>query len=183
MKKKKVNPRRIPIPKAAVDSKAILEEATADDMYRAWLLVGNALIDLAIIPVDELPALSDEVNRFIKDTGDERQKASEMRRAEAMMGIRKPYGVLDPSYIRSEAELKAFKSKVYKLVTFTALCVLYLGLERSGKFDELQMKRIFLNIDLTLAEIDRGYNSYQKLEQALGEALKSAAPEIFKQEE
>lgn len=183
MKKKRVNPHRKPISKESVDSKAILEEATEDDIYRAWLLVGNAIIDLDIVHASELPILSDEVNRFIANPASERKRASEMLRAETKIGIKKPYGVLDPHGIHSEAELKTFKSKVYRLATFTALCVLYLGLESTMKFDELQLRRIFLNTDLTLAEIDRGLNSYENLEQTLGEALKSASPDIFKQKE
>lgn len=183
MKKKKVNPHRIPVPKGAVDSRAILEEATKEDMYRAWLLVGNAMIDLDVIPASEVPALSDAVNRYIAASGSERERAAEMRRAEAVIPSKKPCGVLDPSGIRTQAQLSSFKDKVYKLATFTALCVLYLGLEKSGRLDENQLKRIFINVDISMAEIEYGLNSYKKLEQSLGEALKTASPDIFRYEE
>jgi len=46
MGKKKVNPRRIPLPKNAVDKDAIIEEAMKDDMAHGWLLVASALTDL-----------------------------------------------------------------------------------------------------------------------------------------
>lgn len=36
-----MNPRRIPLSKSAADKNIILEEATKDDMYRAWLLVAR----------------------------------------------------------------------------------------------------------------------------------------------
>ena len=48
MGKKKVNPRRIPLPKNAVDKDAIIEEAMKDDMAHGWLLVASALSDLGI---------------------------------------------------------------------------------------------------------------------------------------
>ena len=39
MAKKKVNPRRVPLPKKAIDKDAIIEEAMKDDMAHVWLLV------------------------------------------------------------------------------------------------------------------------------------------------
>lgn len=171
MKKKRTNPRRIPFAKSRIDSNAILEEATKDDMYRAWLLVGNAIHELDLIPGAELPHLADSVNRYIGSSANDREKAAEMRRAERMMGIPQPYKSLDPSGIRSEVELESFKKKVYRLATFTALCVLYLALEKSGRFDADQMRRLFLNVNLALAEIENGMNSYARLEKELGEFL------------
>ena len=171
MKRKNTTPRRIPLPKSEIDSQAILEEATKEDVYRAWLLVGTAILNLNLASTEEIPALADTVNQFIATSGNDRQNAADMRRAESMIATKKPYGVLDPKGIRSAAELESFKRKVYKLATYTALCVLFLGLERSGRFDEDQMKRIFLNVDLILAEIDRGMNTYKQLEATLGKAI------------
>lgn len=45
MKKKKVNPKRIPLAKSAVNKEALLEEAMKDDMKHTWLLVANTLVD------------------------------------------------------------------------------------------------------------------------------------------
>ena len=171
MKKKRVNPRRIPLAKSKIDSNAILDEATRDDIYRAWLLVGNAILELDFLPGSELPRLADSVNQYIALSASGKTKDSEMRRAERMMGIPQPYKSLNPNVIHSEAELEAFKKKVYHLATFTALCVLYLGLESSGRFNEQQMQRIFLNVNIAMAEIDSGINSYAKLEKVLGEYL------------
>ena len=67
-RKKKVNPHRIPLAKSAVDKDAILSEATQDDMYRAWLLVVNAIIEQGQIPVKEIPALADTVNKYISSS-------------------------------------------------------------------------------------------------------------------
>ena len=38
MSKKKLNPRRIPLPKSEVNKDKIVQEAMKDDMYHAWLL-------------------------------------------------------------------------------------------------------------------------------------------------
>ena len=68
MKKKKLNPRRIPMAKALVDKNAILEEATQDDMYHAWLLVVHSILELELLPADEIAALADSVNKCIAST-------------------------------------------------------------------------------------------------------------------
>ena len=76
MGKKKVNPRRIPLPKNAVDKDAIIEEAMKDDMSHGWLLVASALSDLGY---DNISELSDAVNRFI-ETGSALDDEWTMRR-------------------------------------------------------------------------------------------------------
>ena len=45
MKKKKVNPRRIPLAKSTVDKDVIVEEAMKDDMSHALLLVASSLVE------------------------------------------------------------------------------------------------------------------------------------------
>ena len=100
MGKKKVNPRRIPLPKNAVDKDAIIEEAMKDDMSHGWLLVASALSDLGY---DNISELSDAVNRFIEtgsalddETKNIQGKAAwsskehrdaEIRRARSILGI------------------------------------------------------------------------------------------------
>ena len=130
MKKKKLNPRRIPMSKALVDKNAILEEATQDDMYRAWLLVVHSILELELLPADEIAALADSVNKCIASTSaydsaaipvrvrrgafsDRAQKSrdSELQRAENLMGIAVPYDHLNPDHIHSAVQLEAFKKK------------------------------------------------------------------------
>ena len=67
MKKKKVNPRRIPLAKSAVDKDVIVEEAMKDDMSHAWLLVASSLVEQEHISADELYELSDAVNAYISN--------------------------------------------------------------------------------------------------------------------
>ena len=54
MRKKKVNPHRIPLPKNALDKDAIIEETMKDDMAHGWLLVASALSDLGYDNISEL---------------------------------------------------------------------------------------------------------------------------------
>ena len=94
-----------------------------------------------------------------------------MSRAERMMGIANPYEHLHPETVKSPIELELFKKKVFKVATHTALCVIYLGLESTRRFHSEDLRRLFFNVDLTLAEIDSGCNSYAALEENLASQL------------
>lgn len=178
MAKKKVNPRRIPLSKKAIDKDAIIEEAMQDDMTQAWLLVASALVDREYENISEL---SDAVNRFV-ETGSaqdaeiqsmqgntawrlKEHRDSEMRRAREIIGI--PNMRLNPDMIKSLVELEAFKKKVKRVALYTALSVIYLGLEATGQFEMEELKRIFLSADLTMAEIESGVNSFEQIERDL----------------
>ena len=60
--KKKVNPRRIPLPRNAINKNAIIEEAMKDDMAHAWLLVAGPLLDRGY----DHPPLADTVSAYVK---------------------------------------------------------------------------------------------------------------------
>ena len=68
----------------------------------------------------------------------------------------------DPDHIKSPVQLEAFKKKVYRVAIHTALCVLCLGLEH--QLPDVDLKRLFLNVSLTMAEIDAGITTYDSLE-------------------
>ena len=157
-KKKKVNPHRIPLPKNAINKDKILEEAMKDDMAHAWLLVAGPLLEAGY----ELSPLADAVNTYMKFYGD-KNKSKELDRAQAAVGL--PLLQLDPCRIKSPVELENFKRKVEKVALDTALCVVYLGLEK--KIDAEELKRIFFNADLTRAEIEHGLTSFDELERDL----------------
>ena len=178
---KRINPRRVPIAKSAIDKDAILAEAMKDDMYHAWLLVVYAIIELEAIEIKDIPLLADKVNRYVsKASFHGKSKDTEMSRAERLMGIRNPYENLNPDVIKSKIELDKFKSKVIKVATHTALCVICLGLEASGTFDTDDLRRLFFNVDLTLAEIDSGRNSYGAIEEIL--TAKTVQLEVYDDE-
>ena len=161
MKKKKVNPRRVPLAKSAIDKDAIIEEAMKDDMSHAWLLVASSLVEQEHISVNDVNAYIS--NKAFKSGSDN----SELTRAEKLMGKNNPYKNLDPSRIHSPVELEAFKKKVAKVAIHTALSVICLGLDSTGRFSEEDFHRIFLGADLTLAEIESGVNSFEEIEQSL----------------
>ena len=121
MPKKKVNPRRIPLAKSAINKNAIIEEAMENDMVHAWLLVGAPLLDEGY----ELRQLADAVNRYIDKTAEAKNKR-ELLRAEAALGIVQPR-----DQVRSPVELEAFKKKVRRVAVNTALCIIYLGLDNA----------------------------------------------------
>ena len=180
MGKKKVNPRRIPLPKNAADKDAIIEEAMKDDMTHGWLLVASALSDLGY---DNISELSDAVNSFIEtgsalddETKNIQKKAAwsskehrdaEIRRARSVLGI--PNTPLNADKVKSPVELAAFKKKVQKVALQVALSVIYiyLGLEGTGRFSQDELKKVFFSADLTLAEIESGANSFENIEREL----------------
>ena len=156
--KKKTNPRRTPLPRNALDKDAILEEAVKDDVAHAWLLVAGPLLDRGY----ELPPLADAVSAYVNSATLKDNKAA-MTRAEAALGIKKMH--LDPDRVKSPVELEAFKKKVRRIAIQTALCVIYLALERLIDKDEL--KEIIFSADLTLAEVESGINSFDELQEEL----------------
>ena len=171
-RKKKVNPHRIPLAKSEIDKEAILAEAMKDDMYHAWLLVVNAILEQEQIPKSDIPALADTVNKYISSVSfHHKSKEDEMKRAEHLMGIRGMPGKLNPDTIKSPIELARFKEKVRKVATHTSLCVVCLGLEATGRFQAEDLRRLFFNVELTLAEIDSGLNSFSDIEKHLSDCL------------
>ena len=180
MKKKKTNPRRIPLAKREIKNDALLEEAMQDDMTHAWLLVANTMVEQNHIKPKELAALSDSVNRYIKDNAmSDNAKKIEMSKAEKLMGVPNPCPHLDPDSVKSPIELERFRKKLRKVALHTALCVVCLGLAATKQFEDEDLRRIFLGVDLTQAEIERGINSYAEIE----EYLKSQMIEIDVQNE
>ena len=89
-----------------------------------------------------------------------------MKRAEAIMGI--PTSThLSIEQIKSPVELEAFKKKVHWVAIRTALEVICLGLESTGQFTEEELRRLFFNVDLSLAEVESGRTSYEAIEREL----------------
>ena len=162
MAKKKLNPRRVPLAKSAIDKDRIIEEAMKDDMYHAWLLVATVLVDLEYAKPEEIQGLCDQVNLFSKNEATK----DAMDRADKLMGIgSKPR--LNIDRVTSPIELTKFKKKVERIALHTSLAVICLGLESIGKYNNNDLKRIFLSADLTQAEIDAGTDSYDNLERQL----------------
>ena len=155
--KKKVNPRRIPLPRNAINRDAIIEEAMKDDMSHAWLLVAGPLLDRG----HELPPLADAVSAYVNKNTDKPTNRAVLTRVEKALG--KPR--IDPSHVKSPVELEAFKRKVWRVAMETSLCIVYLGLE--GLISEDELKDIFFSADLTLAEVERGLTDFDTLQREI----------------
>ena len=150
--------------KSQIKNSEILEEATKDDMFHAWLLVLNALIDQDKINKEEIPELVNCVNRYMqRTTYAQNEKDKNLRRAVHLMGIPCPYDHISPDGVKSTVELQAFKKKVHKVAMHTALSVVCLGMDSFGKYDSEEIRSIFFNVDLTLAEMEHGMTSYSEL--------------------
>ena len=154
--KKKVNPRRIPLPRNAINRDAIIEEAMKDDMSHAWLLVAGPLLDRG----HELPPLADAVSAYVNKNTDKPTNRAVLTRVEKALGYSRPN--LDTRHVKSPVELEAFKRKVWRVAMETSLCVVYLGLE--GLISDDELKDIFFSADLTLAEVERGLTDFDTLQ-------------------
>ncbi|MBQ3704259.1 MAG: hypothetical protein II885_16125 [Oscillospiraceae bacterium] len=119
--KKKINPRRIPLPRNAINRDAIIEEAMKDDMSHAWLLVAGPLLDRG----HELPPLADVVSAYVNKNTDKPTNRAVLTRVEKALGYSRPN--LDTRHVKSPVELEAFKRKVRRVAMETSLCVVYLG--------------------------------------------------------
>ena len=74
---------------------------------------------------------------------------------------------LSVKQIKSPVELEAFKKKVHWVAIRTALAVICLGLESTGQFTEEELRKVFFNVDLSLAEVESGRTSYEEIERGL----------------
>ena len=159
MAKKKTNPRRIPLARKEIYKDEILHEATQGKMNDAWILVASELYDQGYRNLSEL-------NEAVSAYSDTSAGSANMDRAEAIMGI--PTSThLSIEQIKSPVELEAFKKKVHWVAIRTALAVICLGLESTGQFTEEKLRRLFFNVDLSLAEVESGRTSYEVIERDL----------------
>lgn len=159
---KRVNPRNKPVPKKRFDRAAIIQEASYGNLYYGWLLVIHTMLEQGAKTPEELKNIwnaEDQVR--ITDS----LKTWQIRDAEKIMGLKEPYPNLELHKARSEVEIEAFRRKAEKRALHTALSSIALGLDSTSLFDPEQLRQIFSNVALTLAEIESGCNSYKQLEE------------------
>ena len=159
MAKKKVNPRRIPLAKREINKDAILQETMHGKMDDAWILVANALNESGYTNLSEL-------NESVGDYIDRTSGKKDISHAEELMGIKTSVR-MDLSKVNSPVELESFKKKLNWTAIRTALGVICLGLDATGQFTEDELKKLFLNVDLSLAEVESGLTSYDAIERDL----------------
>ena len=164
MPKKKVNPRRIPLARKYVDKDAILEEAVKGKVADAWVLVANALYEEGYTDIDEI---DQEVSHYLDSDAYVKADREEIRRAGALMSTQPSASHMKVENIRSAVELEAYKKKAQSVALYTALNSICLGLMQTGKFSEEELRRVFFNVDLSLAEIESGRSTLKKIEKEL----------------
>lgn len=157
---KRVNPRRIPLERGEFDRAAIIKDVSYANLYFGWLLVLHAMLEQEAKTPDEVKRLWNAADRACVEEG---LKAWEIHEAEQLMGLKEPHPNLNTYLVRSPVELEAFRRKARENAVFIALCSICLGLDNGGLLDREQLRRIFANVSLTLAEIESGCTSYDKL--------------------
>ena len=163
-KKKRVNPRRIPMPKRSFDREGIFNEASSGNLYFAWLLVLHAMLEYEAETPEERQRFLDAANQTII-----RENISNWRLMEAskLMGYDQPYPTLGFRDARSEPELAAYKRKARQNALHTALASICIGMDETEQIDRICLRRIFSNVALTVAEIESGHSSYDELAKAV----------------
>lgn len=159
-KQRRVNPHRIPMAKSKFNKEAIINDVSYGNLYYGWLLVLHSMLEHCAKTPDEIQYLW---NAADKTAIQESVKSWELHKAEEIMGIMEPYPNLDFHNIRSEADLAAYRRKAGKNAIHIALCSICLGLDATERLDRAQLRAIFSNAALTLAEIEGGCSSYDQI--------------------
>lgn len=167
-KQKRVNPNRVPISKEELDENRILAEASDGNMYYAWLLILPTLTEQESMTHKRVIEIWDTVNEYASQPRPADLRASEeTRRAENLMGLRMPHSHIDLDHIRTKGDLLAAKRKLKEDALHSALCIICLGLEKTKLFSQEELRRLFFNANLTMAEIESGITSYACIAQQL----------------
>lgn len=163
-KKKRVNPHKIPLKKNTYDAKSLLYEEMHENLYFAWMLIIHTLVEQNIASSDKVReiwlALDDSLITY-------KLSQYQISYASNLLKTPEPYPNLEIAQIRSEADVASFRRKARKEAIFLALCSLSLAFEKSACLSKNLLQKTFLNISLSLAEIDGGYMTFEKLNEDL----------------
>ena len=163
-KRKRTNPSRIPVSIDKIDRHELIASVIHGNMYYAWLLIIPVLIQQEGVPVKRVIELWDVVNDFVSapDFVGERLN-QELYGLEREISSHAPYPSIPFDSIRTLADLEAVRRKLKKNAIYSAICMILAGLHSTGEFDSKLLRRIYLNAELTLAEIEHGSTSYDEL--------------------
>ena len=163
-KKKRINPNKIPITPSTVDMHALMIEASKDNMLNAWLLVIPELMRVLDLSDTEVFQVWDEVNNYIDAMPAEGEAlAACAQNGEQLIGLPTPYRHALKTTVRTKGDLEVLKRHLKEKAVHAALSLIALGLNNTGRCDEGLIRRIFLNVSLTRAEIEAGRTSYESL--------------------
>lgn len=157
---RRVNPHRIPISTGKFNKQAIIRAANRQDLYFGWLLVLHSMLDQGIKTPDEVKQMLDSLG---EDQIRVKLMAWEMRKAEELMGIKEPYPNLEFYDPKSEGDVIAFARKAAENAIHIALCSISLCLDTAELLNRDELRKTFSNVAITLAEIEGGCNSYERI--------------------
>ena len=164
MGKKRTNPHKIPISFTKEEREKLVNEASVNSLYYAWLLVLPVLLENEGMGINQVADIWDSANNYAIDPSNRGEALiSNMAHAETLMGYPAPYKGLVVSDIKTKGELESFKRKLHRKAVYSALSVICLGMDSLGAFSTDDLQRIFLNANISLAEIEAGCTTYEQM--------------------
>lgn len=169
-KHKRVNPNKVPISRDEVDVDKLIYSAGTGNLYLAWLLLMPTLCGYDGMVGERLIKTLNMANAYItKPFSASKNIAKETKRVEELIGRGMPHPHIDMDRIKTKGDMAAVNRKLRENALHSALCLLCMGLEATEQFSEEQLKYLFLNADLTLAEIESGCRTYDSILEELRE--------------
>ena len=170
-RKKRVNPNRVPVRSAAFNRGEIIARASGGNIVYGWLLVLHTLIYHEAIFLSPSAVQEEAVDAAVrlawKAADDavvhEMLSPSDLRKAESITGMKTPHPNLMVAPLKTQVDADRLYKRAQKNALHYALCSIALGLERLGYYDDKQLKRVFTNVQITLAEIEEGSVTYDEL--------------------
>ncbi len=165
---KRTNQNRIPLSASTINVQKIIDEENSGNMYRAYLLLTTVLIEQETLAVDRIVELWNEANQYadnhlakLPDT------TPAVREIEEIIGLHTPYPQIDFSAIRTQGDLAVMKRKLKRNALHAAFCTIALGFRATRQFTDDQLRLMFLNADITLAEVECGMTTFDRLQSVI----------------
>ena len=163
-KRKRTNKNRIPLAPKAINAELLIAEVSVGNMFYAWLLVIPVLIEQGYATRERILELWDATNDYISNPQVVAGSVSAPTKyISNIIGLPEPYPAIDFRAVHTEGDLEAIRRKLKKNALHAGLCIIALGMKALDLYSNEDLRSIFFNVDLTLAEIDRGVTSYDKL--------------------
>lgn len=163
-KRRRTNKNRIPISAASINEERIIGEASIGNMFYAWLLVIPTLMEQESVSRERIQKLWDIGNGYIENPQTIGSNVSAVtKEIESIIGLPEPYPMIDFTKVRTEGDLAVLKRKLKKNALHAALCIIALAMKSTKLYSSEDLRRIFFNVDLTMAEIGSNATSYEHL--------------------
>ncbi|MBO4913890.1 MAG: hypothetical protein J5449_01675 [Oscillospiraceae bacterium] len=164
-KQKRVNPHRVPVSRELIDEDRLIEEASVGNLYYAWLLLLPSLFDFEGMTNARIAEIWDAINEYVSIS--RLESSADMKRAETLTGMKQPHHSISLEQVRTMGGLQTAMRKLRENAIFSALCLICLGLDSMKLLGSDEIRKLFLNADITIAEIQKGCNSYSAISDSL----------------